>query len=253
MTTQLFKKLHLSRTVSRRAITDQERIRRTLLHLSKHPSNFLLGTDPFSGEPYWKTQDEHDEVNPYKGLPELAYIRTMFDIYKRERIILVEKSRQMIISTLTCAYIAWECLFIPGRLWLISKTKESDAIALIRDKIRGPWRRLPGWLREACPASLGPQHEVVFSQSGSRILGVTENVARSSGRGMTASGFFLDEAAYQDQCREIWAAVMPMAKKLIAVTTPSLLPGGIFLAKKFEECQDGELLKAYMETVNVRR
>jgi hypothetical protein len=221
-----------------------------LQHFRESPSNFLLGSDPFTGEALWKTQDEHDEINPYKGLPDKAYIRALMNIYQNERIILVEKSRQMIVSTLTCAYIAWECLFIPGRLWLISKTKESDAIALIRDKIRGPWRRLPDWLKESCPASLGPQNEVTFSQSGSRILGVTENVARSSGRGMTASGFFLDEAAFQDQCRDIWGAVMPMAKKLIAVTTPSLLPGGIFLAKKFEEAESGLLLPEYMDEVN---
>lgn len=221
-----------------------------LKHYSLTPANFLLGTDPFTGEPIWKTQDEHDELNPYKGFPDKEYIRSMLEIYQNERIILVEKSRQMIVSTLTCAYIAWECLFIPGRLWLISKTKESDAIALIRDKIRGPWSRMPEWLKEKMPMSRGPQHEVVCSSSGSRILGVTENVARSSGRGMTASGFFLDEAAFQDQCRDIWGAVMPMAKKLIAVTTPSLLPGGIFLAKKFEEAQGGELLNRYMEKIN---
>lgn len=228
-------------------------MQKALEHFSKRPVNFLLGSDPFTGEPIWKTQDEHDEKSPYKGLPNKAYIRSMFDIYQNERIILVEKSRQMIVSTLTCAYIAWECLFVPGRLWLISKTKESDAIALIRDKIRGPWSRLPDWLKQKCPASLGPQNEVSFSQSGSRILGVTENVARSSGRGMTASGFFLDEAAFQDQCREIWAAVMPMAKKLIAVTTPSLLPGGIFLAKKFEEAESGLLVPHYMKAVKDER
>jgi hypothetical protein len=70
---------------------------------------------------------------------------------------------------------------------------------------------------------------------------------------MTASGFFLDEAAFQDQCREIWAAVMPMAKKLIAVTTPSLLPGGIFLAKKFEEAESGLLVPHYMKAVKDER
>jgi hypothetical protein len=205
-----------------------------------------MGTDPFSEEPIWKTQDEHDEVNPYKGLPKKDYIYSMLDIYQGERIIIVEKSRQMIVSTLTCAYIAWECLFVPGRLWLISKTKEKDAIALMRDKIRGPWSRMSEWLKARCKMSLTPANEVVMSSAGSRILGVTENVARSSGRGMTASGFFLDEAAFQDQARDIWAAVMPMAKKLIAVTTPSLLPGGIFLKDKFDESEGGSLLERYM-------
>lgn len=208
--------------------------------------DFLLGKCPFSGEPVWKTQDEHDEEDPYKGLPDKAYIRNMLDIYQNERIVVCEKSRQMIVSTLTCAYIAWETLFVQGRLWLISKTKEMDAVALMRDKIRGPHSRLPAWSRKYLPMSKAPAKEIVCSGSGSRILAVTENVARSSGRGMTASGFFLDEAAFQDQCRDIWSAVMPMAKKLIAVTTPSLLPGGIFIKQKLDDASDGKLQKQYM-------
>ena len=225
---------------------DGARITEASKHFSMKPANFLLGVDPFSQEPMWKTQDEHDEENPYKGFPKADYIEKMFEIYFNERIILVEKSRQMIVSTLTCAFIAWECLFRRGRLWMVSKTKEKDAIALMRDKIRGPWSRTPAWFQERNPMSKAPAAEIVCSLGGSRILGVTENVARSSGRGMTASGFFLDEAGFQDQCRDIFAAVMPMAKKLIAVTTPSLLPGGIFLKQKFDEAGNGEMLSKYM-------
>lgn len=245
----LYKKLHLGSQKEKQEVLNKATVKKALEHFSKKPENFLMGNCPFTGEPIWKTQDEHDDENPYKGLPHKEYIKALLNVYNNERIIIVEKSRQMIVSTLTCGYIAWESIFKNGRLWLISKTKEMDAIALMRDKIRGPFSRMPDWLQKECPMSKTPQNEILCNKSGSRILGVTENVANSSGRGMTASGFFLDEAAFQDSCRDIWASVMPMAKKLIAVTTPSLLPGGIFLAKKFEDAEGGDLLPEYMNQV----
>ena len=129
---------------------------------------------------------------------------------------------------------------------MISKKKELDAVALLRDKIRGPWTRMPQWLKEAWPISMTPREEVTCHRTGSHILGVTENVANASGRGSTASGFLLDEAAFQDGSRDIWAAVMPMSKKLFAITTPSLSPGGVFIKAKLDEAEEGKLLLAYM-------
>jgi hypothetical protein len=195
----------------------------------------------------WRTQDEHDEENPYKGLPDKQYIRNTLDVYDNEDVVLIEKSRQMMVSTFTCGYVGHHTLFKRGRLWLISKTKEKDAVALMRDKIRGPWSRTPKWFQEAMPMSKTPAEEIFMPESGSRIMGVTQNVASSSGRGVTASGVFVDEAAFQDMLRDIWAAIIPMARKLIAVTTPSLDPGGVFLKTKFDRATNGTLLLEYMK------
>jgi hypothetical protein len=208
-----------------------------------------MARDPLTGLPLITTKDELDKRAPFKGFPDKEYLRNLIDCYYTERDVMVEKSRQMIISTATCLYILWETLFLQGRRWLISKTKEQDGIELIRDKIRGPWARAPEWFKAKHPITPGPQRQVYAKKSDSYITAVTENVANRTARGGTASGFFLDEAAFQQYTRDIYAAARPMADKIIMVSTPSMGPGGIFMRGMLEQSTGGTLMERYMVRV----
>ncbi len=190
-----------------------------LEYWAKHPWNWLSGTD-FDGTPLIRTADEKDEERPIKPYPtDKPYLKRLVQILVDERLVMVDKSRQMIVSTTCLLVIDWYCRFRDARRWLVSKHKEGESVELIKDKIRRVHERLPKWVQEALPQSKTPAIRVDYPGTGSYIRAVAQNVAQSEARGGTASGMLIDEAARQDQFGDIMAASLPMAGKIWAVTT----------------------------------
>jgi hypothetical protein len=135
--------------------------------------------------------------------------------------------------------ILHESMAVDARRWLISRTIEKDAMELIRDKIRAPWSLSPEWFKAAVPISEAPMGLVHVENTDSYVQAVSENVANRSARGGTASGFLLDEAAFQDQSRDIITAAAPMTSRILMISTPSLRPGGRFMHKKIVASRQG--------------
>lgn len=211
--------------------------RRDLIrHWSEHPWNYVTGRDT-DGRPIVWTKDERDPEAPVKPFPShLDYLREWYEVLFRERLIFCDKPRQMYITTSTMLYIDWECMFRDARLWLISKTTEDEAKDILRDKIRFPHSQMPQWLQKARPVKDKPQVMVPYPATSSAILAVAENVAQRDARGKTASGVLVDEAARQREFQQIMAAALPMATKIIAVTTAELgNPGAITFRKYITE------------------
>ena len=211
---------------------------------TRDPWEFVTGRDPETSRPLVYTRDESSE-DGYREFPTKEYLRQFYRVLHAEDRVFVEKSRQMIVSTAVCLYIMWDCLYHPARRWLISRSKEADAIELLRDKIRSPYSRLPVWFKELHPLSMAPQAEARATITDSYIQAVTENVANRTARGGTATGFFLDEAAFQAQAREVYQAASPMSQRIVVVSTPSLELGGQFMRGKIEEAQRGTLQTQY--------
>jgi hypothetical protein len=182
---------------------------------------------------YW-TKDERDDSVPSKPFPaDWEYLKHYFDVLLYRRLVVVQKCRQMYVSTATLAFILWHCLFAVNRRWLISKVTEDDAKELLRDKIRYPYSQLPEWFKELYPATDTPEVRMDFTRTKSYISAVAENAAVRDLRGGTASGVLVDEAAFQREYKKIWRASMPMAAKLIAVSTPEIgNPGATFMKKQ---------------------
>ena len=78
------------------------------------------------------TLDEHDEVHPVKKIPmDKEYLRELADHFVKEKLLLVEKSRQMMVTWLMVACHLWDAQFHEGRRIFIQSKKEADANHLI--------------------------------------------------------------------------------------------------------------------------
>lgn len=202
------------------------------------PWAFLTGideSDPKRRPLIW-TKDEADEVHAYKPFPrDLEYLRHLTAELMASETVLLNKSRQMMVSTLCCLLLYWTILFRPGRRVLVSKQKEELAVELIRDKIRGPHSRTPKWFQARFELSRTPANRIDCKLTDSYILAVAQNAAAGALRGGTASIALIDEAAFQDQFGEMMQAAAPMAAKIWAVTTANMGNPG---ATKFRELME---------------
>jgi hypothetical protein len=213
-------------------------------HWREHPWNFLAGHDADKDKtPIIWTKDERDRLRPVKPFPKhLEYLKIFISILfdPDEKFILADKSRQMYLSTACLLYMLWESIFLPGRRWLLSKSTEDESKEMIKDKIRFPSTMLPEWFQNWAQIQKEPEIRVDIDVSGSYILGVAQNVAEREARGGTASGILIDEAAFQDKFEDMVAAALPMAAKIVAITTPNAR------ALKFKEYMDDKVIADYM-------
>ena len=198
-----------------------------LYHWSLHPYNFLTGVDTDGETPILWTKDEGDLFQSVKPFPrDKPHLKEYLNDLLFHRVVFIEKSRQMMASTGVLLFALWDILFHRARRWVLSKSTEDEAEEMLRDKVRFPHSTLPEWVRKAHPISPRPMKEVKSLLTDSYILGGAQNVATAEARGGTASAVIVDEAAFQDEFEEIVGAVLPMASRLYALTTPNLDIGG---------------------------
>ncbi|MFQ5473971.1 MAG: hypothetical protein ACE5FA_13965, partial [Dehalococcoidia bacterium] len=124
-----------------------------------------------------------------------------------------------------------------GRIWLLSKNTEEEAKQVLEDKVRFPWSQTPDWFQKEAPITYKPALKALFPRTRSYILAVGENVADAEARGTTASGIIIDEAARQQKFGAILQACLPMATKVIALTTAEIGNPGARLYKSLLESE----------------
>lgn len=183
------------------------------------PWAWLTGSD-VDGTPIVVTKDESDEASPYKAFPQKKpHLRLLTnDLLGPDPVVLVDKSRQMMVSTLCCLLLLWHALFREGRRMFISKQKEELAIMLMADKIRGPYDRMPQWMKDQFPVG-GRANCFRVMTTDSEISAVSQNAAVSEFRGNTASIVLIDEAGFQEFFPDMLRAAERMASRIWAVTT----------------------------------
>ncbi len=211
-------------------------IRAGMLEIWRDPIEWLNGVDPTTtemvvdgvtynfpgGRPLIWTADEKDKSRPIKPFPTMAekpYLYKMAREFLDNRLVMTDKARQMLITTLCLLLLDHMGKFQTARRFLVSRTKEDDATELLRDKIRKVHLRLPQWVQDALPMAPTPMNRIDYEGTGSYIRGVSQNVAFSEARGGTATVMLIDEAAFQDLLGEILAASLPMAGQVWMITT----------------------------------
>lgn len=187
---------------------------------------------------YARTQDEHDPTSFAKPFPRLDYIRILADIVQFERRVAVEKSRQLMMSWLLCAFTLWLAIFRPNVLAFVQSKKEEDAADRL-DRIYQIYFRLPEWMRRRFPINLNsgrpgqqlytdlyftwqPDDEAFFGTAaeGVAFADLVENRAVRSRiwaipqgsevlRQYTATLVFSDETGFQEKAGEAYGAIMP--------------------------------------------
>lgn len=193
--------------------------RRDLLReWSRDPWDFLTGRDT-DGRQIIYTKDEGDPEHPYKAFPAKQHLfRLTRDLFGEQKVVLVDKSRQLMVSTLCCLLILWLILFRRGRTCFVSKQKRELAEMLLRDKLVGPYERLPQWVREALPLEC-TKSQMVALKTDSRVNAVAQNAAVGEFRGNRASIVLVDESAFQEFFPQMIGAAREMCERMWAVST----------------------------------
>jgi hypothetical protein len=187
-----------------------------------------------------RTKDEHDLHQPVKPFPDELYLRATLDDYLcsgrfilpeearwsleagtplswlqhvyETGIIFTEKSRHVMATWLTCAYILWRARAKPHQLLLVQSKREEDVAALVYDKEPDQARisflewALPEDLRLAKFPAAGKYCHIYFP-NGSHVWGIPEggHIIRSH----NPSLLFSDEAAFQPEFGKAYTAALP--------------------------------------------
>lgn len=186
-----------------------------------------------------RTKDEHDVRNPLKSFPDELALRATLDDYlvsakllapKDARysleagtpldflqhihstgIYFMEKSRHVMATWLTCAYLLWRARALPYQLILVQSKREEDVAALVYDKEPDQARisflewALPEELRLAKFPAAGKYCHLHIGTS--HLWGIPEggHIIRSH----NPSVLFSDEAAFQPEFGKAYTAALP--------------------------------------------
>jgi hypothetical protein len=187
-----------------------------------------------------RTKDEHDNREPVKPVPDKPYLRVLLDCYLvsgrllepdqaraardaglppaflellyQSGVLFLEKSRDLFVTNLTCAYLHWRARVRGHQLLLIQSKNEEDAAALVFTKepqfarISFMEDQLPGHLRQ-CQWPRGGSYGHLYFPNGSHIRAIAQggHIIRSEHPSVIVS----DEAAFQPEFGSSYTAALP--------------------------------------------
>lgn len=143
--------------------------------------------------------------------------------------IIINKSRQLGISTLMAAYALWEIVFQADREILVIATKRDVAINLI-DKVKYMYDNLPPYLLGDAKHRSGKKGDNIESYNKQSIVLKNKSkifaVAASgdAGRSYSPNLLIIDEAAHIEDIDRIYTAIKPaltVAGRCIALSSPN--------------------------------
>lgn len=177
-------------------------------------------SDPYHFLTHWAyTLDVHDPNNSIKTFPEKEYIKILIDLWLKDNLLLVPKTRQMMISWIFTSLYLWDTQFHKGRLTFFQSKKADDADDLVQ-RAKFVWDHEPKFLRryysdgQLKTLVCNPQHngqavycKMNFPDINSEIRGIPEggDVIRMH----TASGILSDEMAFQPEAQAAYTAARP--------------------------------------------
>ena len=152
------------------------------------------------------------------------------------RFIVVLKARQLGISTITAAYVAWLVLFHRDKNVLIVATKLATAANLVK-KVKTILKNLPHWLKIA-DFNVDNKNSIELT-NGSQVK--ASSTSGDAGRSEALSLLVIDEAAHIDGLDELWTGLYPTIStggRCIAISTPNGV--GDWFHETFVGAESGE-------------
>ena len=162
-----------------------------------------------------KTRDEADPEHSIKAFPlGPDYIRALWNVYLAERRVVIAKSRQMMVSWLTCAFVVWWARYKPHQAVYWQTKAWPDAVKMTAMPGGGVAGRcqfiednLPPWMRQEYKPSEGrlqyPNGSLIQALSG----------GADQVRSATGSIFVEDEFAHQEEQDGVYTALAPLIQK----------------------------------------
>ena len=160
--------------------------------------------------------------HPGKGLipfKTFDFQADLVDDLALHRFIVVLKARQLGISTITAAYVAWLVLFHRDKNVLIVATKLQTAANLVK-KVKTILKNLPPWLKIA-DFNVDNKNSIELT-NGSQVK--ASSTSGDAGRSEALSLLVIDEAAHIDGLDELWTGLYPTIStggRCIAISTPN--------------------------------
>ena len=135
------------------------------------------------------------------------------------RFMIVLKARQLGISTITAAYVAWLILFHRDKNVLVVATKLQTAANMVK-KVKTIIKHLPEWLKIS-NFDVDNKNSVELS-NGSQVK--ASSTSGDAGRSEALSLLVIDEAAHVENLRDLWTGLYPTIStggRCIAISTPN--------------------------------
>ena len=160
--------------------------------------------------------------HPLKGLIAFNtydFQDNLINDFNEHRFNIVLKARQLGISTITAAYVAWMMMFRRDKNVLVMATKFGTASNLVK-KVKNVHRNLPEWMKIA---QIIIDNRTSFELSnGSQIK--ASSTSSDAGRSEALSLLVIDEAAHVEGLDDLWTGLYPTLStggRCIALSTPN--------------------------------
>ena len=136
--------------------------------------------------------------------PDYDYLEEFVKMLNSERLIIVLKSRQMLITWTVMAFIVWDCMFGKSSDNLVISKREAEARDLLH-RAKYVYANLPGSMK----ASVGENNKNVleFPGQNSRIISLPSSP--DIGRSYSPSRVFWDEMAFTPFNEEVFQSIQP--------------------------------------------
>ena len=189
------------------ALTKQE-ILKEIIKAGKDPVYFTTN--------YCRISHPQRGLIPFKAYD---YQQELLKDFRDYRFNIILKARQLGISTISAAYIAWLMLFHKDKNILVVATKLQTATNLVK-KVKAIIKNLPDWMRIS---DIEVDNRTSFElKNGSMIKG--SSTSGDAGRSEALSLLVIDEAAHVEKLGELWTALYPTLStggRCIALSTPN--------------------------------
>ena len=147
------------------------------------------------------------------------YQGELLNDFNDHRFNIILKARQLGISTITAAYIAWMMLFHRDKNVLVMATKFTTAGNLVK-KVKAIVKNLPDWIRIA---EVSVDNRTSFELTNASQIKAS-STSGDAGRSEALSLLVIDEAAHVDGLDELWTGLYPTLStggRCIALSTPN--------------------------------
>jgi|SRR5271157_489552 len=165
---------------------------------------------------FTQTKNEHwlDEgrPSPYEPFPRYDYLAVLFEILDAERIIWLEKSRDLMVSWACVAYLTLKAMTTPECGVLFQTQKENKAIQLV-EYSKCLYDRQPDFLREAFPLTKPTKDQPALSlhfAHGGYVLGIPGGADQI--RSYHPWGYLNDESSFQPEAGECYNEALSAVK-----------------------------------------
>ncbi|MFN3821203.1 MAG: hypothetical protein ACK4OO_02620, partial [bacterium] len=158
-----------------------------------------------------------DVVGGVKPFPQWHFLEELVQIWEDYRLVLVAKSRQMMVTWTVLATMLYRCFTQPPGVYLLLSKGARDSGELVK-RLKVMVQHLPDQQRERVKVKA---EEVCFD-TGSRILALP--AAEYAPRMHSPAGVVWDEMAFTPHDEEIWAGVQPAVQAggwFIGISTPN--------------------------------